>query len=186
MLKFTGIAVCLSVSYWVGSYNYFLNSSLFPQLLSYLVPFQMKQNPFCPQCWCPMTLGTSVSLFYNIRCRLKISVVLWQQHMYSVVIEKSEHLSALYLRSNPVSSVRELWVNRLLLNPEVIIKHVYEVSSQSFCIYVHERRYSDVFSHCFGSIFTVVKAGLCMWIIVILHPCSKVSPWIECHVGQRT
>lgn len=77
-------------------------------------------------------------------------------------------------------------MNRLLLNPEVIIIHVNEVSSQSFCVYVHERRYSDVFSHHFLCVFIVVKAGLCVWIIVILRPCSKVSPWIECHIGQRT
>lgn len=40
-------------------------------------------------------------------------------------------------------------MNRLLLNPEVIIIHVNEVSSQSFCIYVHERRYLDGFSNHF-------------------------------------
>lgn len=38
-------------------------------------------------------------------------------------------------------------MSKLLLNPDVIIIHVHEVLSQSFCIYVHERRCSDVFSH---------------------------------------
>lgn len=40
-----------------------------------------------------------------------------------------------------------------------------------------------MFSHHFPAILTVVMTGLCIWIIIILHPCSEVSPWIGCHVG---
>lgn len=81
---------------------------------------------------------SSSFLFYTIRHMLQIAVAAIAMQPVLCGHRKAWifKMTVWYLRNNLISSVRKLWVSKLLLNLEVITVHVYNVWNQSFCVYV--------------------------------------------------